>query len=273
MRITMDDGVELAVDVAGDGPGLVLVHGFGGAKEDFADHVDALAATHTVVTFDHRGHGASDKPEEVEGYSFERLRADTLGVVDALGFERVRMLGHSMGGMVVRRIAIDHPDRIEALIMMDTSAGPIPGFDPALMDVAAQHALDNGKDALRELLDMAAPLETAPHQRLVAERPGYKEFGERKWADLSHVMWAALAREIAHQSDDLDAMRALDMPVLAIVGALDKPFVPAAQALADAISGARLVIVDDAGHSPQFENPTAWRDAIVEFLAGLPAAV
>src|SRR5215470_12996484 len=62
MRITTDDGVELAVEVAGSGPGLVLVHGFGGAKEDFADHVPALAAEHTVVIFDHRGHGASDKP-------------------------------------------------------------------------------------------------------------------------------------------------------------------------------------------------------------------
>src|SRR5690242_12309341 len=59
MRIEMDDGTGLAVEVAGSGPGLILVHGFGGVKEDFADHVDELARDHTVVTFDHRGHGAS----------------------------------------------------------------------------------------------------------------------------------------------------------------------------------------------------------------------
>jgi pimeloyl-ACP methyl ester carboxylesterase len=98
MRITMDDGVELAVEVAGDGPGLLLVHGFGGAKEDFADHVAALAATHTVVVFDHRGHGASDKPADLAAYSLDRLRADTLAVADAVGLDGFRLLGHSMGG-------------------------------------------------------------------------------------------------------------------------------------------------------------------------------
>src|SRR6476646_8745277 len=64
MRITIDDGVGLAVEVDGEGPGLLLVHGFGGAKEDFADHVPRMARTHTVVIFDHRGHGASDKPTD-----------------------------------------------------------------------------------------------------------------------------------------------------------------------------------------------------------------
>ena len=68
MRITTSDGVGLAVDVQGAGPGLVLVHGFGGAKEDFSDHLAVLAREHTVVVFDHRGHGASDKPSNPSAY-------------------------------------------------------------------------------------------------------------------------------------------------------------------------------------------------------------
>ena len=55
MRITTDDGIGLETEVVGTGPGLLLVHGFGGAKEDFADHVPALARDHTVVTFDQIG--------------------------------------------------------------------------------------------------------------------------------------------------------------------------------------------------------------------------
>ena len=86
MRIEMDDGVGLAVEVTGDGAPLLLVHGFGGAKEDFADHVEALAAHATVVVFDHRGHGASDHPSGEAAYSLDRLAADTLGVADQLGF-------------------------------------------------------------------------------------------------------------------------------------------------------------------------------------------
>jgi len=272
-RITTDDGVELAAEVAGDGPGLLLVHGFGGAKEDFADHVRALAASHTVVTFDHRGHGGSDKPATLSAYSLARLRADVLAVADALAMERFRRLGHSMGGMVARRIAIDYPERVSALVMMDTSPGPIPGFDPALLELAADHALREGKEALRALLDSAGPLDTPAHQRLLTERRGYQEFCDRKWAALSHVMWAALARAIAHQSDDLDAMRALTMPVLVIVGEQDASFVAPARTMAGAIPGARLAVIPGAGHSPQVENGPAWRETLAGFLASVPAVV
>src|SRR5205809_6920449 len=93
MRITMDDGVALEVTDTGSGPRLLLVHGFGGAKEDFADHVDALAARHRVVTFDHRGHGPSDKPDHAPAYSFDRMAADVLAVPDALDVDPSRLLG------------------------------------------------------------------------------------------------------------------------------------------------------------------------------------
>src|SRR5262249_32182515 len=150
-------------------------------------------------------------PAEPAAYSLDRLRADTLAVADAAGLDRFRLLGHSMGGMVVRRIAVDRPDRVTALVMMDTSPGPIPGFDPELMELAAGVALQEGKAALKALLDMASPLDTPAYQRVLAERPGYQAFEDRKWEDLSHVMWGALARAIARQPDDLDAMRALQM--------------------------------------------------------------
>ena len=271
MRIMTGDGVGLAVEVAGGGPGLILVHGFGGAKEDFADHVPALARDHTVVVFDHRGHGASDKPSSRVAYSMERLATDILEVADACGLDRFRLLGHSMGGMVARRIPIREPERVEALIMMDTSAGPIPGFDPALMDAAAEVAFTQGKDALKGLLDMAQVLETPAYQRTLAQRPGYREFTERKWNDLSEIMWGAIAVALAHQSDDLSALAAaVHVPTLVLVGAQDAPFVGPSKAMADAIDGAELAIIPDAGHSPQFENPGAWIEALTRFLASVP---
>src|SRR5512132_2649682 len=110
MWVTTDDGVELAVEVSGSGPGLLLVHGHGGAKEDFADHVERLARQHTVVTFDHRGHGKSGHPTDPPAYSLARMRADTWAVADAVGLERFRVLGHSMGGMVVRRMPFEQPE-------------------------------------------------------------------------------------------------------------------------------------------------------------------
>jgi len=272
MRIATDDGVELAVETAGNGPGLMLVHGFGGAKEDFADHVPTLARDHTVVVFDHRGHGASDKPDDSAMYSLERLAADTLQVADAVGLDSFRLLGHSMGGMTSRKIPLVAPERVDALIMMDTCAGPIPGFDPELMDAAAEVALTRGKDALKELLDLAAVLETPAYHRVLAERPGYQRFVEKKFADLSPVMWGALAMAMGHQSDDTEALaRSLSVPLLILVGEQDAPLVTASNDLKRAIPSASLVVIPDAGHSPQFENPHAWIDAMLKFLAAVPA--
>jgi len=262
------------VEVAGAGPGLVLVHGFGGAKEDFADHVAVLSRDHRVVVFDHRGHGASEKPDARDAYTLDRLAADVLQVADATGLDTFRLLGHSMGGMVARKVVIGAPERVDALVMMDTSAGPIPGFDPALMEMAATVAFDQGKDALKELLDLAGALDSAAYQRTLAERDGYQEFQDKKWADLSEIMWGALAIEIANQSDDLAALAAaLGGPLLVIAGEQDAPFVEASHAMVAAVAGAELVIVRDAGHSPQFENPDAWAAALTGFLGSVgPAA-
>ncbi len=271
MRITTSDGVGLAVEVAGSGPGLLLVHGFGGAKEDFADHVPVLARDNTVVIFDHRGHGASDKPTDRDMYSIDRLATDILEVADACDLPRFRLLGHSMGGMVGRQIPLRAPERVEALIMMDTSAGPIPGFDPTLMDLAADVAFTGGKQALKELLDMAAVLETPAYKRTLLDRPGYQAFEDRKWNDLSEIMWGAMAIALAYQPDDLAALAAaVNFPMLVIVGSQDAPFLTASHAMVDAIPGAQLVVIPDAGHSPQFENPPAWIDALTKFLASVP---
>jgi pimeloyl-ACP methyl ester carboxylesterase len=153
---------------------------------------------------------------------------------------------------------------------MDTSHGPVPGMEPSLLEFAAEVALRDGKDALKELLDAAKVLETPAYERLLRERPGYQAFVDRKWASLSHVMWAALVREIAHQPDDLQALAGLTCPTLVIVGDQDEPFLGPSHAIAAAMPDARLVVIPDAGHSPQFENPTAWYAALDGFLASLP---
>jgi pimeloyl-ACP methyl ester carboxylesterase len=272
MRVTTDDDVALEVEEAGSGPGLFLLHGFGGAKEDFADHIDALAARHRVVVFDHRGHGASDKPDDREFYSLDRLARDVREVARALGVDRFRLLGHSMGGMVARRLVLSDPSPVDALVLMDTTPGPVPGIDPDLVEIGAQVALSEGMEQLKQLQDESDPLSTPAHERLLEERPGYAEYQERKWAALSPVMWATLAREIARQPEELALMSMLRMPVLVIVGEEDTPFLERAAPMAETIPEAELVVIPDAGHSPQFEAPAAWFAAVDAFLSKLAVA-
>jgi pimeloyl-ACP methyl ester carboxylesterase len=274
MRITADDGVVLEVQVEGSGEPFVLVHGFGGTSEDFADHAAALGEHATVVTFDHRGHGASDKPEAPETYSLDRLAADTAQVAAALGFERFRLLGHSMGGMVARRLVLADPSRVSALVLMDTAPGAPPDMDLELVDLAAQIALTDGMTELKRVIDAFTPLGTPAHERLLAERAGYQELCDRKWASLSPVMWSTLVREIVDQPDELALLAAsVQCPVLVVVGEQDMPFLEVSRVTAAAVPGAQLVVVPDAGHSPQFENPSVWFDAVDGFLRAHEAAV
>ena len=264
-RIGVEPGVELAVEIRGEGPDLLCVHGFGGAKEDFGDHLDALATRWRVVTVDLRGHGDSDGPADPATYSLDRLARDVEAVADAVGAARFRLLGHSMGGMVARRVALDHPDRVDALVLMSTAAGPPAGLDPDVVDFGAALALDNW-DELTRMLDEMAPLRTAAYQRVIDERDGFADFVAWKWSRVAPPMWAALAPQIAREPDDLDRVRQLRCPTLVIVGDLDAAFYDGSLAIAEAVPGSRLAVIDDAGHHPQFEQPDAWLDAVTSFL-------
>ncbi len=277
MQVTVDDGVTLEVeDVASraeGAPALMLVHGFGGAQEDFADHVFALAATHRVVTFDLRGHGRSGHPETLAAYSLDRMAADILGVADALGLGRFRLLGHSMGGMAVRRVVLAEPGRIERLILMNTSAGPFSSLPPDLLEFGADFVLSDGMTALKVLMDELSPLGSDAYERVLRERPGQFEYNERKWGSLSPHMYAACLRELHRQPDQLALMADVTSLTLVVVGEEDVAFLGPSRDLAATIPDAELAVISGAGHSPQFENPDAWYAVVSGFLeAPAPSA-
>jgi pimeloyl-ACP methyl ester carboxylesterase len=249
---------------------LLLVHGFGGAKEDFADHIDALAGRGWhVVAPDLRGHGEATKPPSLDDYSFDIFVEDVVGLADDLGWGRFTLLGHSMGGMVAQVLALTYRHRLDGLILMDTSHGPLPHVDPDLIALGRQVALEEGMETLHQLTKEHAgadPLANEAHERLLRERPGYQEFCDRKFLSSSVHMWAAMIENLFAQEDRLDLLPALDMPTLVVVGELDSGMLGVSKAMADAIPGADYAVIPDAGHSPQFENPDEWWRVITAFL-------
>ncbi|HTZ09119.1 MAG TPA: alpha/beta hydrolase [Acidimicrobiales bacterium] len=272
---TVDLGdVRLAVAEAGPGGRpLLLLHGFTGAKEDFGEWLDPLASLgwHAVAP-DHRGHGRSSKPPGTESYSLSLLARDAVALVDALGWRSVVLLGHSMGGFVAQRIALGAPDRVGGLVLMDTSHGPVEGIPPEDVEAAAAIALDAGMATLADLVAEAeSPLETPAHRRLVAERPGYRDFEDAKLRTTSPYLYAAIGRELVTCPDILASLAALDPSpaTLVLVGEQDARFLGPAERLAATLPRATLAVVPDAGHTPQFENPGACWDAVSSFLASL----
>ena len=263
--------VWLAVTEAGrGGRPLLLVHGFTGSKEDFADHVDALAtAGWHVVAPDLRGHGESDKPDGEGDYTLDLFAGDVLALADGLGWDRFSLVGHSMGGMVAQVLALGVPHRLEALVLMDTGHGPV-AIDPVLAEGAARLVRSAGIGALADVLAGTAdnPLETPAAAKLRLDRPDLVAEWDRRLRGTSGAMYAAMALALLDQDDRLARLHHLRVPTLVLVGAQDAPFLADSRRLAQAIPGARLEVVPDAGHSPQRENAAAWRTAVVSFLGG-----
>jgi len=264
---------EIAVAEAGTGGRpLLLVHGFTGAKEDFTDFLDDLAGAgwHAVAP-DTRGHGRSFQPDSEDDYDFELYADDLWALVDALGWERFALLGHSMGGMIAQVAAVRDPSRLHALILMDTSCGAPEGLDASDLELGVSVVREHGMTTLHELMSArdTEVLETPASVRVRAERPGWEEFERSKFINSSPAMWASMVRKMIEQEDRIDHLTRLpeSLPVLVLVGEQDAPFIGPSQRMAKSIPGARaLVMIPDAGHSPQFENTDAWWRALSSFL-------
>jgi 3-oxoadipate enol-lactonase len=267
--------LRIAESGAGQRP-LLLVHGFTGAKEDFAPWLDQLAALgwHAVAP-DLRGHGESSKPREESAYSFKLMADDGLRLADALGWGQFVLLGHSMGGMIAQLMAVTEPSRLTGLVLMDTAHGPLEHLSPEMVAGAVAVVRADGMSALAEVTaGRQGPLHTPAHQKLLDEKPGYAEFGDRKLLATSPGLYAAMAPEFITAPDRLEALRQLpgSLPVLVIVGEEDKPFLGHSQRMTEAIGGAAIAVIPDAGHSPQFENTAAWWDVLTTYLSALESS-
>lgn len=140
------DGVRIAATVAGSSGAtpVVLLHGAGRDRSSWDAVIPGLAATHRVYALDLRGFGDSDRPGN---YSFELMHDDVLGVLDAIGAERVDLIGHSMGGTVAWLVAQQAPARIRRLVIED-SPPPTRSAEPFDLGPRPDHELTFDWDAL-----------------------------------------------------------------------------------------------------------------------------
>jgi pimeloyl-ACP methyl ester carboxylesterase len=263
-------GVTLVVDEDGaGGRPLLLVHGFTGCRDDFTPIAAALvAAGWHVAAPDHRGHGDSDQPPQEDDYGVERFAGDMVGLVDALGWERFVIFGHSMGGMVAQHLAVTVPGRVAALVLMDTAPGALP-VDPAGMAQAAAVARGHGMAELVDRMNRHGdPVGYGPAwERAARTVPGYRERGTRNTLRCSPAMFARMMEAFGTMPDRSDDLAGVRCPTLVVVGEEDALMLAPSRRLAEVVPGARLAVVPDAGHAPQFENTPALLDVVMPFLA------
>ena len=252
--------VEIAYEVLGDGPPLLLIQGLGYGGRGWGPTLDALAEDFRVVAFDHRGFGASDRPPGP--YTTAQLAADSVAVLDAAGIERAHVVGASLGGMAAQELALARPERVDRLVLQGTTPGglrayPMPARTVALFGEAASLG---PAVALRRFVENAladdAPAELV--DRVVAYRS----------ANLPDPAgWQAQAAAgVTH--DALDRLGGIAAPTLVVHGTGDAVVdYRNGELLAARIPGARLELVPGAGHLLFWEQPELLARLVREHVA------
>jgi pimeloyl-ACP methyl ester carboxylesterase len=255
----------LHVEVDGDGPAVLLLHGFGGSARNWNPQVRALRDRWRVVRLDARGHARSEAPADPAAYAPDAFVADVRRVLDEVGAARAVVGGLSLGAGVALRFALAHPERVRGLVL---AAFPASRDGGGFAAVALRFA-----DAIerRGLETAGAEFVWGPASRLdAAGRLVRQGFLEHPPHALAHTLRGVVAAQPSVE-ELAPALAGLRLPALVVVGAEDRGARAPSERLARILPGARLVVVPGAGHVVNLQAPQAFNAALVEFLGSLPA--
>lgn len=253
------NGIDISYLRAGDGPPLIMLHGIGGNAIQFQHQLDGLASAWTVIAWDAPGYGGSGDPGD--GWLMADYAVALAGLLDALGLDRVRLLGQSWGGVLAQTFVGRYPERVRALVLSDTSmGGRSQSEDERLASLNARLAA----------LDSMTPAEMA-----AARTPAV--LGPNPSAQASHEAEAMMARirpagyrraAIAlAEADTRSVLADIRVPTLILAGQYDRIVPPStAAALQAAVPGAQLITIQNTGHLSGQEDPAAYNAALRTFL-------
>src|SRR5436853_2524678 len=247
------DGVSIYYEVHGSGPPLLLTHGYSSTSAMWHGQIKALSKHHKLVLWDMRGHGQSDYPDDPAAYSEALTIADMAALLDEVSANSAIIGGLSLGGYMSLAFYRAHPERVRALLIIDTG----PGFkkDDA-RDAWNKRAFETGDRFEREGLAVLKSL-------------------SRERSSVSHRDASGLARAARGMLTQRDArvielLPDIKVPSLVVVGADDAPFRAASDYMAAKIPGARKIVIPAAGHAVNIDQPQAFIEAVLPFLANLP---
>ncbi|MFD2382234.1 alpha/beta fold hydrolase [Paenibacillus xanthanilyticus] len=258
--VTTGDGVRIAYRIEGSAekPVLLLANSIATSMDMWAGQIAELTPHFRVLRYDYRGHGDSDT---VDGpYSFDRLGRDVIELLDALQLERVHVLGLSLGGVIAQWLGIYAPERVDRLILSNTSSylGPADQWEGLIAGVQEPGKLPEFADRFirnwfpADMLASANPIVGAFREMVLATRP-----------QGIAGSWAAIR--------DMDMRRTtalIDRPTLVIAGQYDTVTLPEhGELLATTIPGAKLLVLP-AVHLPNVELEAEFLQAVIAFLQG-----
>ncbi|MFV2039489.1 MAG: alpha/beta fold hydrolase [Acidimicrobiales bacterium] len=243
---------------AGAGDTIVFLHGLGGTRTAWEPQLAGLGDTWRCVAWDMPGYGASanDKP-----LTFPAIAAAVVGLLDALGVDRVHLCGLSFGGQQALHTVLEYPERVASLVLADTSAAfGMDGTDPATWKRARLRPLEQG----------STPADIAERAITAVAAPGFGGVHRAEAvAAFSRITSAGLraACECLPSHDVRSRLAEIVAPTLVVVGELDQETPPLySEMLAAGIGSSTLEVIPGVGHLTPSEAPTAFNRLVRAFL-------
>jgi pimeloyl-ACP methyl ester carboxylesterase len=252
-QLQRPDGVTLAFEVhnpQATGVPLLLTHGFGATSGMWGPNTEALSVDRPVIVWDMRGHGGSDAPEDMDHYSEQISVADMAAILDAAGADRAVIGGMSLGGYLSLAFNLVHPQRVAALVLVDTGPG---------------YRKDEARDKWNAWVERRA-------QELECGRTRAETSTELAQAVHEHPEGLPrAARGVMAQKDArvITSLEGITVPTLVVVGAQDTQFLAGADYMERKIPNAHKVVIDDAGHAANMDQPEIFNAAVGDFLKQL----
>ena len=262
-RIRLADA-ELYCELAGSGAPLLFIHGLGSCSEDWQPQIDYFRERYRTIACDLRGHGRSSKPRGP--YSIEGFARDLASMLRELGIGPTHVVGISLGGMVAFQLAVDAPELVSSLVIVNSGpAVPAGTFKQRLpLYIRLVYARLLG---LRAMAKMIAKRIFPKPEQVELQRA----FVARLAANETRCYLASLRAIFAGWSV-ADRLAEIRCPVLVL--ASDQDYTPVAlkEAYATRLPNARVVVVPDSRHALPMEKPRQFNDALASFLTGLSSA-
>lgn len=260
------NGINLNVAVSGEGPALLLLHGFTGSSATWKPFLSSWPGL-TVIAVDLPGHGASDSPADPARYSMERCVKDIVALMDRLGVERAAALGYSMGGRVALHLALAAPERLRALVLESASPGiEAPAERAARRESDEALAASIDKDGVEAFVSHweALPLFASQARLPAAAR---EELRRQRLANNAAGLAGSLRGQGAGEQEPLwRRLHEINVPALVVAGELDEKYSALTHRMAAAMPNARAEVVAQAGHAIHLEQSNAFATLVRRFL-------
>ncbi|MEO5816110.1 MAG: alpha/beta fold hydrolase [Gemmatimonadaceae bacterium] len=262
MIAMLPGGIELACDDVGSGTPLLFIHGWPHDRSLWAAQLSGLQTQARCIAPDLRGFGDSSVAPP---YSIDQYADDLAALLAMLGIEQAVVCGLSMGGYIALAMLRRHRSLLRGLILTSTRAtADTPDAREKRMKLIA-FVGEQGVEALA-----ARQLKAMVGETTFASRPDVLEALRFMMARAPSEGVVGGLRAMADRRDSTDLIAGIDVPTLVVSGAEDTFTVPAEmRALADAIPGSRLEVIQGGGHVCPYEKPAAFNHVVAEYLASL----